>query len=830
LRKNQRYEEAQRWFHTIFDPTDISPHQAPQKYWRVKPLFNDAKEWAGPAESLGAMLRRLQGGNADVAEQVEQWRKDPFNPHALASLRLVAYMKTVVQKYIENLIEWGDSLFRRDTMEAINEATQLYVLASHILGDRPVELSGHVPEAKSYAQLSSRDSIDEFGNALIDIESGMPFARGEGAVSDEPPPEPSMLYFCIPSNPRLRDLRATIDDRLFKIRHCMDVDGRLRQLALFAPPIDPALLVRARAAGLDIGTALSMAVDVRPPQYRFQSLLHKALEFTNEVRSFGAALLSALEKRDGEQMAQLRARHEVGILKLVSDIKKQQIAEAETNLESAQRSRAVVEARLNFYQTNLDQGLSASEKAQQDNLHTAHDLEMTSSGLKLAASISHLIPELSIGVPPKVTFGGSNIGSALMASAESFGLIAQQFSFEASMAGYNATYDRRVDEWRHQVETARRELAQLDQQIVAGEIRLAIAKSEERNHERQFAQAEEAEAMLRDKFTNLQLYNWMSGQLSALHYQSYRMAFDLARQAEAAANLEVDTATDIIGLNHWDAGRKGLLAGERLAQDLRRLEAAYMHANTRRFELTTHVSLRRLNAVALLALRAGGRCAFEIPPDVFRFDFPGHGSRRIKSVSISVPGVVGPYVGVRGALTLLRPTDAMAASRSIATSSGQNDAGVFQLDFRDERYLPFEGVRLDEAATALPGTRAFDYNTISDVILHIQYTARDASSADGGGPSMPDPVPAGTRYQLIDIRHDFPEAWRRLRDSSVSETVALRDDLFPYFAGLDRLSELFVLRRDRREGIGPARTFAIEPADLEGVRAGYVVIEYRIAG
>ena len=32
-------------------------------------------------------------------------------------------------KYIDNLIAWGDQLFRRDTIEAINEATLLYVLA-----------------------------------------------------------------------------------------------------------------------------------------------------------------------------------------------------------------------------------------------------------------------------------------------------------------------------------------------------------------------------------------------------------------------------------------------------------------------------------------------------------------------------------------------------------------------------------------------------------------------------------------------------------------------------------------------------------------------------
>jgi hypothetical protein len=29
--------------------------------------------------------------------------------------------------------------------------------------------------------------------------------------------------------------------------------------------------------------------------------------------------------------------------------------------------------------------------------------------------------------------------------------------------------------------------------------------------------------------------------------------------------------------------------------------------------------------------------------------------------------------------------------QSVATSNAQNDSGLFELNFRDERYLPFEG-------------------------------------------------------------------------------------------------------------------------------------------
>jgi hypothetical protein len=65
---------------------------------------------------------------------------------------------------------------------------------------------------------------------------------------------------------------------------------------------------------------------------------------------------------------------------------------------------------------------------------------------------------------------------------------------------------------------------------------------------------------------------------------------------------------------------------------------------------------------------------------------------------------------------------------AIATSTGLNDAGLFELNFRDERYLPFEGSGAVDSVwrLELPAQlRAFDYDTISDVVLQIGYTALD---------------------------------------------------------------------------------------------------------
>ena len=114
------------------------------------------------------------------------------------------------------------------------------------------------------------------------------------------------LYFCIPDNPNLTALRDTIDDRLFKIRHCENIAGVFQQLPLFDPPIDPGLLVQAAAQGLSLASVLN-DLNSPMPNYRFYFLLQKALEVCNELKALGGAFLSAKEKGDGEALGRLRA-------------------------------------------------------------------------------------------------------------------------------------------------------------------------------------------------------------------------------------------------------------------------------------------------------------------------------------------------------------------------------------------------------------------------------------------------------------------------------------------------------------------------------------------
>jgi hypothetical protein len=67
----------------------------------------------------------------------------------------------------------------------------------------------------------------------------------------------------------------------------------------------------------------------------------------------------------------------------------------------------------------------------------------------------------------------------------------------------------------------------------------------------------------------------------------------------------------------------------------------------------------------------------------------------VKKVSLSMPSVVGPYASINCALALRRGTpdgdqrvNSFGASDVVATSGG-SDGGLFEIDLRDERYLPF---------------------------------------------------------------------------------------------------------------------------------------------
>ena len=134
----------------------------------------------------------------------------------------------------------------------------------------------------------------------------------------------------------------------------------MRPLALFDPPIDPGMLVKAAAAGIDIGSIVSGLNQPIGP-VRCLILIQKALELCGEVRGLGNALLSALEKGDAEHLALVRQRHEIQIQQMAQEVRFLQWKSAQEATTSLLTSRATALERLHYYQRLL--GLPADQNA-----------------------------------------------------------------------------------------------------------------------------------------------------------------------------------------------------------------------------------------------------------------------------------------------------------------------------------------------------------------------------------------------------------------------------------------------------------------------------------
>src|SRR5262249_22159518 len=139
----------------------------PTRFWKFLPFR------VKPDNLLEKIFTGLAPGTFD--DRINAWRDKPFQPHVVARDRPAAYILCLATTYIPIWIAWGDSLFRQNTRETINQATQLYVLAAHVYGPRGQKIPkrGKVM-AETYNSLA--DKWDAFGNAMVELELAFPYS------------------------------------------------------------------------------------------------------------------------------------------------------------------------------------------------------------------------------------------------------------------------------------------------------------------------------------------------------------------------------------------------------------------------------------------------------------------------------------------------------------------------------------------------------------------------------------------------------------------------------------------------------------------------------
>jgi len=393
LLNTQQFDLALTVLGYIFDPMaqPVAGVASASRFWKWPPF-----QHVDTQDSLLDMFNQLQPNQPDNGQYgINDWRNDPFEPFLVGRDRPVAFMKWVAVTYIQIMIAYGDYYFQQNTLETIPMALECYIAASNAYGPR-----GQQIPKRGKKQIQTYNSLvnnwDAFSNAQVQLELAFPFSNQTqfpigyshgvtglaniwGFATE--------LYFCVPDNAQLESIRDTIDDRLFKIRHCENIQGVVETLPLYEPPINPALLVAATAQGLSLASVVN-DLDAPMPNYRFNYMLQKSLDICTELKALGASFLSVKEKEDGEGLAVLRAGNELTINNLIMTSKTLAVNEAQAALDALNQNRQEpayrMQANLQLIGGDLSTipGPTDDFTAANDNIEIPQD----SSGLKLIQS------------------------------------------------------------------------------------------------------------------------------------------------------------------------------------------------------------------------------------------------------------------------------------------------------------------------------------------------------------------------------------------------------------------------------------------------------------
>ncbi|APA06000.1 hypothetical protein sscle_01g007700 [Sclerotinia sclerotiorum 1980 UF-70] len=854
----QQYEEALEVARLVFDPSadlelDANNEGSYRSCWRFPPFQEMARQIASRGEESFDPLN-LDHLSKEIQLAIKERRSYGSLVHAAARGRPVSYMKWIVMKYAEILIAMGDVYFRRASLESLPIATQRYIEAARVLGREPPkvpDLGKRKMKAMTFEQLREQDIM--YDSVIFDL--GLPFSaklkKGAAETADRDPKKENIAcflrtnYFCAPLNPKFKQMRSLVQERLYNLRNSFDIQGKPVVYGLREAPIDPGAVIAFSKQGLGVSDVLSIVSGERDsplPRQRFDTLLRKALALCTEVRKLSGRLLTVVEKKDMENYNSGCAQHSTVIQQMMLDIKNVELEESQQTLESLLMSRSSLEAQLNYYLQligepdsmipkpkdewiDIQQSIDAPTKDEL-RMSSYEDSEMKKSlaaaaknraavGTDLIAMPLYVVPQATtnfepLGVGGSISFAGSSIADAIAAGSTLARGIAAVLADEAARADKKANLTMQLRERRLQANINGREIKSIDKDVEIQKVHITSIQKEIEMQKSELESAAGTEEWYRTKYTSEQLYIWMEKGLRNLYFQAYELAMTMALRAESSFNFESGSKGSIIRRGgYWNPAQDGLLAAETLYLDLRRLESAQLEVPGADYNISKTVSLKDFDPLALVKLRATGTTDFSIGEMLYDMDFPGHFMRRIRSVSVSVPSTLEAGTSTNAVLTLLEHkyrvtqnaadyaasqssagSEAFRTDRipitSIAVSSGTKDSGVFELNFSGPRYMPFEGAgAISTWRLEFPSPiRHFDYETISDVQLHVQYTAYE------GGPTLrkaakdaviqaAQTIEAQGQHQgywaLWDLKNDFADKWGDFQSKLLGTAAASLD-------------------------------------------------------
>lgn len=561
-------------------------------------------------------------------------------------------------------------------------------------------------------------------------------------------PAPS-FNFCIPTNPIIEALQLRAELNLYKIRTCRNIAGVERELDLYAAPTDTVSGLPVIGAGGQLN--LPGAVTFIPTPYRYAVIIERTKQLVSLAQQVEAAFLSALEKRDAEFYNLMKARQDIRTTRAgirLQDLRIK-VAEGEVKLSELQKDRAQLQA--DHYKKLLDEGVSGLEIANLSLLGVAAALQTSSAVLSFVAAA--LPSSISAGFPGGVSVAYSPSGS-VSSVASGLSSLAAAASTTASIMATLASYERRAQEWEFQRSVALQDVKIGSQQVKISQSRLRVVGQERHIANLQAEHAQQTAEFLATKFTNVELYDWMADILEGVYGFFLQQATSMAQLATSQLAFErQELPPPFIQDDYWEVkedavsggisgenptDRRGLTGSARLLQDIYQLDQFAFETDERKNQLTKSISLVSLAPAEFQQLKETGVMNFATPMELFDWDFPGDYLRLIKRIRVSVIALIPAIDSIKATLTatgnsrvtvggdIFQTVNVNRGTELVALSSPRDATGLFELQPQiSDKLNPFEGMGVDtQWQFKIPkAANRFDFNSIADVIVTIEYTS-----------------------------------------------------------------------------------------------------------
>jgi hypothetical protein len=669
-------------------------------------------------------------------DRTGDWLRVGLNPHEIATKRANAYTAFTLMSLVRCILDFADAEFTRSTYESLPRARALYVTALEL-----VRLPDMQPSSAS------------------------PF----------------------PPNPVLQALQLHADMNLLKLRNGRNIAGLERQSGAEIPPEGTLGEVPVLSGSGQL--TIPKTTTLRPTPYRYAVLMERATQLVTTAQHIEAAYLAALEKYDLEEYNLLQARQDLTLTSegvLLQDLRVEEAAKGIT-LAQLQQQRSQVQS--DHYGGLLNEGLIGLEQAAIGLMEGAVVLQVGAATLMGVQAVHDWL---------KSSFTGGLFGDPAARMAQALSSLAGAASTQASVFETLASYERREQEWRFQKKLSDHDVLTGGQQIEIARQHGEIVNKERFISQKQSEFANDTLNFLTNKFTNAELYEWMSGVLGQVYSYFLQQATAMAQLAQSQLAFERQEPTpSFIQADYWHTpsdtapgsggngqppDRRGLTGSARLLQDIARLDQYAFETNKRKLQLTQTFSLAHMAPAEFQRFRETGRLLFATPMELFDRDFPGHYLRLIKRVRTSVIALVPPTRGIRATLTasglsrvviggdVFQTIVVRRDPELIAFTSPSNATGLLELEPEGEMLLPFESMGVDTMwELQMPkAANPFDYRSIADVLFTVEYTA--LHSFDYRQQVIKQLSDQVSAERPLSFRHQLVDQWYELHHPELTAT------------------------------------------------------------